>query len=227
MRTSRLEPLPPVFTPILHLREGKDALRRAIALAPEKGAGTLVWTSALHRVEAAVILEPEHILAASRPVFLVAANALADALTALAAPDLPVTLRWPATLLLNGGEIGQLTLAIPPDAVDAEVPPWLVVGFSLRLSVPGHQEPGLTPNHTSLATEGLDDITAEAIVGAWARHLLANMNEWQERPTRLPEKYFARLETALWQDGARRGLDPVTGDLILDRDGTRQRHVLA
>lgn len=227
MRTNRLEPLPPVFTPILHLREGKDVLRRAIALAPEKGAGTLIWSSALHRVEAAVILEPERILAASRPAFLVAANALADALTALAAPELPVTLRWPATLLLNGGEIGHLTLVAPPEATDADVPAWLVVAFCLRLSSPAHQEPGLTPNNTSLATEGLADITAEAIVGAWARHLLANMNEWEERPTRLAEKYFARLETAPWQGTARRGLDPVTGDLILDRDGTRQRHALA
>ncbi|MES2711735.1 MAG: biotin/lipoate--protein ligase family protein [Pseudomonadota bacterium] len=227
MRTSRLETLPPVFTPILHLREGKDALRRAIALAPEKGAGTLVWSSALHRVEAAVVLEPERILAASRPAFLVAANALADALTALAAPELPVTLRWPATLALNGGEIGALTLATPPDAGENDVPAWMVVGFSLRLAAPEQLEPGLTPDHTTLATEGQGDITAEAIVGAWARHLLANMNEWEERPARLGEKYFARLETAPWQAGARRGLDPVTGDLILEREGTRQRHPLA
>lgn len=227
MRTSRLEPLPPVFTPILQLREGKDALRRAIALAPEKGAGTLVWSAALHRVEAAVVLEPERILAASRPALLVAANALADALTALAEPELAVTLRWPATLALNGAEIGALTLATPPDAAENDVPAWIAVGFSLRLAPSGAAEPGLTPDHTSLATEGLADITAEAIVGAWARHLLANMNEWQERPARLPEKFFARLETAPWQQGARRGLDPVTGDLILERDGERQRHVLA
>ena len=227
MRTSRLEPLPPVFTPILHLREGKDALRRAIALAPDKGAGTLVWSSSLHSVEAAVVLEPERILAASRPAFLVAANALADALTALAEPELAVTLRWPATLALNGGEVGALTLATPPDAGENDVPAWIVVGFSLRLAPSGSADPGLTPDHTTLATEGLVDITAEDIVGAWARHLLANMNEWHERPARLAEKYFARLETAPWQGAARRGLDPVTGDLILDRDGDRQRHVLA
>lgn len=227
MRTSRLEPLPPVFSPILHLREGKDALRRAIALAPEKGAGTLVWSSALHSVEAAVVLEPERILAAARPAFLVAANALADALTALAEPELAVTLRWPATVALNGGEIGALTLATPPETGENDVPAWIVVGFSLRLAPSGSAEPGLTPDRTTLATEGLADITAEAIVAAWARHLLANMNEWQDRPARLPEKFFARLETAPWQQGARRGLDPVTGDLILERDGDRQRHVLA
>ena len=41
-------------------------MRRAVALAPEKGAGCLVWASALDRVEAAVVLEPEQLLLAAR-----------------------------------------------------------------------------------------------------------------------------------------------------------------
>jgi biotin-(acetyl-CoA carboxylase) ligase len=226
---SGLPVLPPVFDPILHLREGQDAMRRAVALAPEKGAGCLVWASGLDHVEAAVVLEPERILTAARPALLCAANALGDALAAIGAPEIPIAIRWPAEILLNGAEVARLTLAEPAGVSEDAVPDWLVAGFTLRLGfAPGH-EGGRDPDRTALREEGEPEVEATDIVAGWARHLMANMAEWQapDGGRRLAEKYLARLEHAPWQDGARRGLDPVSGDLVLDRDGRRDRIPLA
>lgn len=226
---SGLPELPPVFDPILHLREGQDAMRRAVALAAEKGAGCLVWASALERVEAAVVLEPEQILLAARPALLCAANALGDALVALGAPEIPVTIRWPATLLMNGAEVATLRLAAPETAAENAVPDWLVAGFALRLAFPPGHEAGRTPERTALQEEGYEDTSAADVVAAWARHLMANVSEWQgpEGARKLAEKYLARLEHAPWQEGARRGIDPVSGDLVLERAGQRERMPLA
>ena len=64
---------------------------------------------------------------------------------------------------------------------------------------------------------------------AWARHLMAGLAEWQ-RPSgtggfrRLAERFLARLEQD--GEGARRGLDPATGDLVLEREGERARRAL-
>ncbi|HWT08465.1 MAG TPA: biotin/lipoate--protein ligase family protein, partial [Roseomonas sp.] len=60
-----LPDLPSVFTPIVALREGGDAMARAVAMAPDHGAGTLAWVRSWARVEAAVVLEPEQPLSAA------------------------------------------------------------------------------------------------------------------------------------------------------------------
>jgi hypothetical protein len=72
-----LPALPSVFTPIIALREGGDALSHACAIAPEKGAGTLVWVRSWAQAEAAIVLEPEETLPAARLVLHAASIALA------------------------------------------------------------------------------------------------------------------------------------------------------
>lgn len=211
----------------MKLREGQDALAMARALAPEvgppaqsRGAGTLPYVASPGRVEAAVVLEPEMTLAAARLAFHVGANALADALTALGPADMPVHFNWPGTVLLNGGRIGEFRWLRPEGAGDEAVPEWLVIGFECRLAWRDGHEGGLLPGDTALAEEGFEDITAEAVVEAWARHLLAGMDEWAHRgPRRASEKFLARL---LDHAGEKRGLDPATGALVLERDGVRE-----
>ena len=218
--------LPSLFHPV-KLREGQDALLVARALAPElgppavsRGAGTLPFVAAPGRVEAAVVLEPEMPLAAARLAFHVGANALADALTVLGPPDMPVHFRWPGTVLVNQGRVGAFRLLAPDGAADDAVPEWLLIGFECRLAWRDGHESGVAPGETALAEEGFADVTAEAIVEAWARHLLAGMDEWQNRgPRRASEKFLARL---LDHAGVQRGLDPATGALVLERDGARQ-----
>jgi BirA family biotin operon repressor/biotin-[acetyl-CoA-carboxylase] ligase len=221
-----LPPLPSVFTPHA-LPASADAPAAAMALAAGQGAGTLVWAEAADRIDAAVVLEPETVLEAARPALLAAANAMADALVVLGPPEIPVTLRWPAILLVNGGEVGQAVLAVPPGAAAEAVPDWIVVGVRLRMRQADGAEPGLHPGRTVLFEEGFGDILVPELVAAWARHLMAGLSEWQsDSIRRLAEKTLARLEPEDWMRGARRSLDPRTGALWLDRDGQRSRYEL-
>jgi biotin-(acetyl-CoA carboxylase) ligase len=223
-----LPDLPPVFGPVVALREGGDALARAAALAPAQGAGTLVWVRAFGRVEAAVVVEPEQMLRAARPVLLAAANALADALAALGPPQAAIALRWPATLVVNHGTVGGARLVAPPGAAEEAVPDWLAVGVEVRRSFPAGHEPGTDPGRTSLLEEGFDEANTAELTAAWARHLMAGLADWQGRGfTTLAERYLARLEHDAATAGLRRGLDPATGDLVLQRqDGAQTRRSL-
>lgn len=219
--TPDLPDLPSVFDPV-PLREGGDAMARAVALAAERGAGTLAWVRSAGRAEAAVVLEPEMPLAAARLAFLAAANALADALAADGPPEIPVEFAWPGTLRVNGAACGLLRLAAPPGCVEAEIPAWLVVGMEARISLTQRQEPGETPDRTGLAEEGWEGLTAAELTAGWARHLMAGLDDWQAKgPRRLSEHFLARLIDARDVPGQRRGIDPATGDLVLDRDGVR------
>lgn len=218
--TGTLPDLPSLFAPVVALREGGDAMARAVALAPERGAGTLAWVRAYARAEAAVVLEPELPLGPARLAFHAAANALADAVGSLAPPELGVGLRWPGTLLLNLGACGRVLMAVPPGTAEEAVPDWLVVGFELRLAFPEGHEPGRDPGQTSLREEGLEDPDPAALTAAWARHLMAGLDEWQARgPRRVAERFLARLEDEAGTPGLRRGIDPNSGDLVLEREG--------
>ena len=226
-----LPELPSVFTPVIPLREGGDALSRAVALAPEHGAGTLAWVRSAARVEAAVVLEPEMALAAARSALYAAASALGDALAAFGPPEVPMTFRWPGRVFVNGGEVGGARIAWPEGAAEDAVPDWLVVGVEARVSFPRGWEPGHGLHQTALVEEGWDplEFSAAELTAAWARHLMAGLAEWQ-RPDatggfrRMAERYLARLERG--EEGVRHGLDPATGDLVLERDGTRMRRAL-
>ncbi|MCA3343927.1 MAG: hypothetical protein ING24_16010, partial [Roseomonas sp.] len=211
-----LPALPSVFTPIIALREGGDALRHACAIAPEKGAGTLVWVRSWGRAEAAIVLEPEEALPAARLALHAASVALADALGAYGPPDIPLVFEWPGTLRLNGAVVGQTRLALPCGLAPDAMPPWLVVGIELRFAEYAEGEPGETPDRTSLLAEGYDDVTPALLVAAWARHFMATVAEWQGRGFKtLAERYLARLDPKLGA-GARRGIVPASGDLVLE-----------
>jgi hypothetical protein len=222
-----LPDLPSVFTPIFALREGGDAMARAVAMAPEHGAGCLVWVRSWARVEAAVVLEPEQTLAAARPALLAAMSAAADALGAFGPPEQPITFDWPATIRVNSGVIGTARLAAPPGCSEDSVPDWLVVGIEFAFAAPAGAEPGRTPDRTTLFEEGYDDTTPAELTAAWARHLMATLADWQAVGLRaVAERYLARLDPLL-AAGAQRGIDPANGDLVIRRGGERDRLPLA
>ncbi len=229
LTSDALPPLPSLFAPVM-LREGGDALARAVELAPEhgdpapaRGAGTLVWVRGLDRAEAAVVLEPDLPLGPALLAYLTGANALADALSAISPPELPVTWRWPGTLCINGGVVGGMRLALPDNAADGAVPDWMVIGFDIRFAWPEGTITGDRPGETALVEEGFEELTPAALVGGWALHLMANMDEWQARGTRrVAEKYLARLEDFSDEKGVKRGIDPNTAALVLDREGGRE-----
>jgi hypothetical protein len=138
-----------------------------------------------------------------------------------------VEFTWPGTLQVNAGRCGAVRLASPPDTAEAAVPAWLVVGMEARLTMTLPVEPGEVPDLTGLAEEGWEDLSAAELTAAWARHLMAGLDDWQARgPRRLSERYLARLADARDTPDLRRGIDPATGDLVLERDGARERRSL-
>ncbi|WP_318987495.1 biotin/lipoate--protein ligase family protein [Falsiroseomonas ponticola] len=231
---SELPELPSVFDPVVALREGGDAMARAVALAPRHGAGTLAWVRSASRIEAAVVLEPEMPLAAARGAIFAGASALGDALAAYGPPEVPLTFHWPGIVLVNEGQVGRIRLAWPEGAAEAREPAWLVLGMEARLSFPRGWEPGHGLQQTAVFEEGWseEEVSAAQLTAAWARHLMANLAEWQRTGpgsgfSRMAERYLARLARQAWMGEARRGIDPATGDLVLEDEGTRSRYPLA
>lgn len=223
---TRLAPelaLPPPFTAI-RLREVGDALAHAVAIAPEKGAGTLVHVGRFDLAEFAVVLEPDEPLLQARRTFYAGMAALADALAAHAQPDTSITIDWPDSLLVNQGLVGGGRLAWPRDIAEDQTPDWLVFGGMIRTVSMSSVEPGLNPLVTALEEEGFTDVMSTHLVESFARNFMRIVDSWQESGFAAVTKNY--LERMRREQGVRRDIDE-NGDLMLRRMGevdvTRQK----
>jgi biotin-(acetyl-CoA carboxylase) ligase len=171
--------LPPPFT-LIGLREAGDAFEHACSVAAEAGAGTLVWARRFHLAEFAIVLEPDEDLAAARRVIYAGANALADALAGFAPPQHRITFDWPDAVRVDGALVGGLRLGWPETGREDEVPDWLVLGCVVRTVVMRAGEPGLRPLLGGLDEQGFDDVDPAAIVEAFSRCFLREMNGWND-----------------------------------------------
>src|SRR5689334_5277009 len=161
--------LPPPFR-LVALREVGDAFTHAMAVAPQQGAGTLVYVGRFDLAEFAVVLEPEEPLRTARRAFFAGMTALADALAVHAPPEKPITFDWPDAIRVDGGLIGGGRLGWPAGADEDADPPWLVFGGMIRTVAMGESEPGLHPLSSALEQEGFDDASSERLVESFARH---------------------------------------------------------
>jgi biotin-(acetyl-CoA carboxylase) ligase len=212
--TTALPPLPSVFYSV-PTPAGVPALDHAAALAAGQGVGLLAWAPGDHWAEAALVLAPED-AGEARLAVLAGCNALADALALSAPAELPLGFAWPGGLLLNGGRCGVVQARPGPDGL-------LLLGFRLRLAFASGHEVGLLPGETALREEGADPTSAAELTAAWALHLMAGLDAWQARGwQRMAETYLARLLDPAAAPGLKRGIDPATGALLLDRDGVRE-----
>ena len=128
---------------MVRLREVGDAFAHAISIAPEQGAGTLVYVGRFDLAEFAVVLEPDESLVKARRTFYAGMTALADALAAHAQPETSIIIDWPDSLLVNHGLVGGGRLAWPQNIDEDETPPWLVFGGMIRTVSMTGVEPGL------------------------------------------------------------------------------------
>ncbi|MFN3655878.1 MAG: biotin/lipoate--protein ligase family protein [Pseudolabrys sp.] len=207
--------LPPPFT-LVRLRELGDAFAHAISVAPEQGAGTLVYVGRFDLAEFALVLEPEEPLREARRAFYAGMAALTDALIASAQPETTITIDWPDAVRVNGGLVGGGRLAWPQNADEDAPPPWLVFGAMIRTVSMTGSEPGLNPLVTVLEEEGFTDVTSGQVVDSFARHLMVALDAWQENGFGAVAKaYLERLPRA---SGLRRDIDG-NGDLLLRRMG--------
>ena len=204
--------LPPGFR-ALALRELGDAFAKAVEIAGEQGAGTLVWTRRFDLVEVAVVLEPEEPLVTARRAFFAGMSAAADALAAHCPPEKPMVFAWPDTILLDGGLVGGGRLGWPDGADEKKPPDWLVFGLMLRLMMPTAPA---SRDHTSLEAEGFEMLEPRELIASFARHLMVHFETWRERGFQpVGMDFLARLSP---EKGARRGIEP-NGDLLVHRTG--------
>ena len=152
--------LPPPFT-LVTLREVGDAFAHAVEIAPEQGAGTLVYVGRFDLAEFAIVLEPDEPLRTARRALYMGMVALADALRAYAPPEKPITIDWPDAIRVDGGLVGGGRLAWPQGASEDEPPDWLVFGAMIRTVSMTEGEPGLNPLVAALEEEGFTDFAAE------------------------------------------------------------------
>jgi Biotin/lipoate A/B protein ligase family len=136
--------LPPPYQAV-RLREFGDAFAHAITVAPQHGAGTLVYVGRFDLAEFAVVLEPTDPLVKGRRVFYAGMAALADAIAAAAAPETAIHVEWPDALYVNWGLVGGGRLAWPAKTGATKIPDWLVFGATIRTATGTGADPGLTP----------------------------------------------------------------------------------
>ena len=204
--------LPPGYT-LVALREYGDAFGHGCAIAPEAGAGTLVWVRRYDLVEFAVVLEPDEPLASARRALFAGMNAVADAIAAHCPPEQVVNFGWPDAILFGGGLLGGVRLGWPMDCAEAEVPPWLVLGVILRAADMAHIEEVQAAAGVSLLSEGFELVDADAIIESFARHLMTAFDRWNERGFEaIARDYLERLPKR--KAGERRSID-CNGDLLV------------
>jgi hypothetical protein len=165
---------------VVALRELGDAMAHAQEIAPEAGAGTLVWVRRFDVAEFAVVLEPGEPLATARRAIYAGMAALADALAVQAPPERPIAFDWPDGVRIDGALVGGGALAWPPDAAEEDEPDWLVFSAIVRTAMMRAGEAGLRPLLGALDELGFQSADPAAVVGDFARHLMAYFYEWQE-----------------------------------------------
>lgn len=169
--------LPPPFT-LVRLRESGDAFAHACRIAPESGAGTLVYVGRFDLAEFAVVLEPAEPLITARRAFYAGMVALTDALRAYAPPAKEVAVSWPDAVRVDGGQVGGGRLGWPPSADENEPPGWLVFGAMIR-TVMMTDDPGLRPLASALDEEGFGEAGAMQVTESFARYLMRAIDSWQ------------------------------------------------
>ena len=206
--------LPPGFR-LVTLREVGDAFAHACAHAGELGAGTLVFVGRFDLAEFAVVLEPDEPLATARRAFYAGMVALVDALIVRAPPEKPIEIVWPDAVAVDGGLVGGGRLAWAEGPED-EPPAWMVFGATIRTVAMAEKEPGLRPLAAALEDEGFDEAGGERIAESFARHLMTQIDGWQERGFgSVAKDYIPRLSP---QKGISRTIDG-NGDLLVRRLG--------
>lgn len=178
--------LDPQFPPLLtghSVLASEDPLRVAMegAGSGQFGAGDFCWSQAESHARGAIVLEPECSLAESLQMLPLLMVAIGDALGAIGPANLALMYRWPSMLLANGGEIGEVFLQAPEVATLDDVPPYIVLGFSISLSLPPETSaaPGIAAHTTALFEEGCGDLDRTLIIEAVARHFLSWVDTWE------------------------------------------------
>lgn len=169
---------PPLFTgqPVEGAIEPFD---KAIAEAVRGcDAGLVVYNLGANTLRAAIVFAPEMPLEDALCVLPVCGVGFQNALGALAPPEVAVHLEWGGGLRINGASCGRLRVAASDIDPKAE-PAWIVIGLDLPLW-PESDDPGTTPDVTTLFAEGCAEVEPARLLEAWVKHTLVGINRWTD-----------------------------------------------
>ena len=190
----------PDFPPLLSGRRvvpGTSALEGAVAGAAtgELTAGDVIWETDPARVALAVVLEPDVTLRQAAQMLPLTMVALADCIGSLAPPQVGVMFRWPGTVTVNGAKVGDVCV-VASNADAGAVPDWLVVSVDLGMHpATAADEPGRTPDLTTLADEGCGELAYLDVMGSFSKHFLTWLNIWEDEGFRpVHESWIERAE---------------------------------
>lgn len=174
----------PAFPPLLVGRctvPGLRARDEAVAGAGSGAllAGDVLWENDPTRVALAIVLQPEVALRQAAQMLPLAMVALADCIGSLAPPQVGVMFRWPGTVTVNGAKVGDVRV-VSSDGEAGAVPNWLVVSVDLRMQPEADaDEPGKSPDQTTLSDEGCEELTYLDVMASFSKHFLAWVNIWE------------------------------------------------
>ncbi len=219
----------PVFPPLLTglaVAPGADPFETAIQTAQSGcDGGLILYAPDAADLQMAIVLAPEVTLSKAAVMLPLCALGFHNALGALAPPEVAVQLTWAGGIRINDAECGKLRIAAPT-ADPVAVPDWLVIGVQVPLW-PQSDNPGDTPDQTSLYAEGCGDVDPVELLEFWARHTLVLINHWAEDGTRTLHRDWSELAYAMGQEmtivgqsGTFLGLDEDFGLLLKSGDTT-------
>jgi BirA family biotin operon repressor/biotin-[acetyl-CoA-carboxylase] ligase len=148
-----------------------------------------IWRSPPGNLYLSLVLRPDGAPSRAAQLGFVAALGLGDALKPLMGPRPPLRYKWPNDLLANGKKLAGILLESETSATDRV--DFVVIGIGVNIiAAPEDVEfPA-----TSLATEGVTDVTPALLLEGFARHFAGWARRWREEG-------FAPLRTA-WLEGA-------------------------
>ena len=221
----------PSFPPLFRGEASRTPFESAIEVAKAgTDPGLIVYDVRPDHLSAALVLAPEAALRDAAAMILVAANGFGDAFGALAPSEIACQFDWPGGIRINGARCGGFRAAASTSDPEEE-PDWLVIGMDVPVFARTDQEPGETPEETTLWEEGCAEIDPIRLLESWSRHTLVWIHEWlasgfervhrdwigrafgvgQSAIVSLPDR---RLE------GVFTGLDERGGILLKQADGT-------
>jgi biotin-(acetyl-CoA carboxylase) ligase len=109
----------------------------------------------------------------------VLAVAFGDAFGAISPPEIGVHYRWPGDILVNGARAGAITLDVPAGSTADQVPPWMVLGLDVAITLDlSVENPGELPDRTTLHEEGAGEVSRTMLLESVSRHFLTWIDGW-------------------------------------------------
>ncbi len=220
---------PPAFPPLFSGLDANGTEPFTLACVQARNvcdAGLVTYDLGHDRLRAAIVFAPEVSLRDAAAMLPLCGVGFQHALGALAPPEVAVHLGWAGEIYVNGGHCGDLRMASSDTDPDA-VPAWLVIGLSLELWPRSH-DTGTTPNTTALYAEGCGDVDPSALLEAWVRHTLVQLNDWADDGTARLHRVWLELAHGRDMDinvaghrGTFTGLDEHLGLLLKSGEATQ------